>query len=301
MIEEFIYNLIRFAVRIMTFVPYPLAQLNGKGVGMIACLIPMSRKKVALDNIKQSFKGITDREAKKLLRKVYRHFGQMLFEIPYIMKLTPENLHHYVVFEGRENLERARGKGKGVFVLTAHFGNWELMAAAVTVVWQRTCVVARPADFKALDRVINELRAWHGAGIVPKQKSMRQIMSAVRAGRLVGILLDQNVDWYEGAFVPFLGRWACTNKGLALIAMKTQTPVVPAFAVRQKDGRYRIVLERELVLQDTGDKNSDVDANTEIFTRKIEQYVRKHPDHWFWFHKRWKTKNYCEWNDGIVE
>jgi KDO2-lipid IV(A) lauroyltransferase len=293
MIDGITYRLIHFTIRMMSYFPYPVAQFKGKGLGIVAYLFPMSRKKVALENIKQSFGGITEREAKRLLRKVYMHFGRMFFEIPHITRLTPENLDHYVTFEGRENLERAIGKGNGVFVLTAHFGNWELMAAAMAILWNRSAVVVRPADFGPLDRVTNELRAWHGTDIIPKQRAMRQILNAVRENKLVGILLDQNVDWYEGAFVPFLGRWACTNKGLALIALRTGTPVIPAFPIRQKDGRYLIILEREIGLQNTGHKTADVEANTEIFTRIIEKYVKEYPDHWFWFHKRWKTKNYC--------
>jgi KDO2-lipid IV(A) lauroyltransferase len=68
---------------------------------------------------------------------------------------------------------------------------------------------------------------------------------------------------------------------------------VPAFPVRQKDGRYRIIFEKEVELQRTGDRTKDIEINTEVFTNIIEKYIRKYPDHWFWFHKRWKTKNYC--------
>ena len=301
MIGEILYRLIHLAVRMMSCIPYPCAQSKGKALGRLAYLIPMDRKRVALDNIRQSFPQMPEDEAKRLLRKVYVHFGRMLFEVPHILKLTPANLHRYVTFQGSENLAEALDKGKGVFILTAHFGNWELMAAAVTIIWHKVSVVARPADFEPFDRVINEIRGRHGARIIPKQRAMRQIMEAVKKVRIVGILLDQNVDWYEGVFVPFLGRWACANKGLALIAMRTGTPVIPAFPVRRQDGRYRIVLDKEIELQYTGDKGADVDANTEIFTRMIEKYVRTYPDHWFWFHKRWKTKNYCECRDGRMQ
>lgn len=291
--EEIIYRLIRLAIRMMAYLPYSFAQLKGSSLGLLAYAVPMSRKSVALENIQNSFQGISESEARRLLRRVYMHFGTMLFETPHMIRLTRQNLDRYVFFEGSDNLDRAIGKGKGVFVLTAHFGNWELMAAAVTIQWGKTAVVARPADFPPLDRTIHHLRSVHGAKIIPKQRAMRQIMEALREKQIVGILLDQNVDWYEGVFVPFLGRWACANKGLALIASRTGTPVVPAFPVRRKDGRYRIILEKELELRQTGDKTGDVEANTEMFTRMIEKYVKKHPDHWFWFHKRWKTKNYC--------
>jgi Kdo2-lipid IVA lauroyltransferase/acyltransferase len=293
MIDGIIYRLVYSSIQMMAHIPYPLGRFKGAGLGLLAYLIPMNRKKVALENIKQSFRGISGYEARRLLRRVYMHYGRMLFETPHIIRLTRQNLDHYVIFEGIENLDRALGKDKGVFILTAHFGNWELMAAAVTLLWPKTAVVARPADFLPLDRAIGRLRSWHGAKIIPKQRAMRQIMQSVKEKQIIGILLDQNVDWYEGVFVPFLGRWACTNKGLALIALRTGTPVVPAFPIRQKDGRYRITLEKEIALRDTGDKKGDIEENTEVFTRIIEKYVREYPDHWFWFHKRWKTKNYC--------
>ena len=112
---------------------------------------------------------------------------------------------------------------------------------------------------------------------------------------MIGILLDQNVDWYQGAFIPFLGRWACTNKGLALLARKTGTPVIPVFAVRDGNGRHRMVFEKEIELRKTGDKIRDIEDNTALFNGMIESYVRKHPDQWLWFHRRWKTKNSWPW------
>jgi len=290
---EIIYRLIRLSIRMTACLPYSFAQFKGKALGHLAYFIPMSRKRVALENIENSFRSMSETEAKRLLRRVYLHFGSMLFETPHIYRLNPQNLHRYVTFEGAENLDRALARGKGVFVLTAHFGNWEIMAAAVTIRWGKAALVARPADFQPLDRAIRDIRSLHGARIIPKQRAMRQIMESLREKQLIGILLDQNVDWYEGVFVPFLGRWACANKGLALITARTGTPVVPAFSVRQKDGRYRIILEKELALRQTGDKSADIEANTEIFTRTIEKYVKQFPDHWFWFHKRWKTKNFC--------
>jgi KDO2-lipid IV(A) lauroyltransferase len=293
-----LYRLIRTILLLMSYIPLPVARLKGKGLGTIAYLIPMSRKAVALENIRESFPRLTEHEAKRLLRKVYRHFGQMFFEIPHVFRLTPHNLDKYVLFENQEHLIKAMSKKKGVFFLTAHFGNWELMSAAASVRFGNLAVVARPADFAAMDHMLNELRSLFGTEIVPKQKSMRRLLTLVKENKLVGILLDQNVDWYEGAFVPFLGRWACANKGLALLALRTGTPVVPAFPVRRKDGLYRVVFEKEVELVRTGDKTRDVEDNTALFTGIIESYVRNYPDHWFWFHKRWKTKNYCELPNG---
>jgi KDO2-lipid IV(A) lauroyltransferase len=168
------------------------------------------------------------------------------------------------------------------------------MCAAASLRVGRLAVVARPLDFVPMDRVINGLRTRFGAVIIPHKTAARRILKSLRDNMLIGILLDQKVDWYEGAFVPFFGRWACTNKGLAVLALRTGAPVVPAFSVRQGDGRYRIIIEEEVELQRTGDHLRDVEDNTAHFTRIIERYIRKNPNQWFWFHKRWSTKNYCE-------
>jgi KDO2-lipid IV(A) lauroyltransferase len=293
MIEEILYRLIRLAVRMMSHIYYPLGQHFGRGLGTIAYLIPMSRKKVALQNIEQSFPALTRNEARKLLRRVYLHFGRMFFEIPHIFRMTQDTLDRYVIFDGEIHVANALSKKKGVFFLTAHFGNWEFLCAAGALRAGQLAVIARPADFKPLNRLLNEIRSLFGTEVILKQKALRRVRDALRENKLVGILLDQNMDWYEGVFVPFFDRWACTNKGLALIAGITRTPVVPAFPVRQKDGRYRLIFEKEVELRRTGDRTRDIEENTELFTNIIERYVRKYPDHWFWFHKRWKTKNYC--------
>ena len=287
-----IYRLIKTVVQLMSYIPLPVGQFAGEMLGAAIGLIPMDRATVSLDNIQKSFSmGIDD--ARRLNRKVLVHFGQMLFEIPHILRLSQGNIHRYVVFVNEENLLNALKRGKGGFILTGHFGNWELMAAAIAIRFGSGAVVTRPIDFQPLDQFIDELRSRYGTEVIPKQRSMRKVMSTIKQNRIVGILLDQNVDWYEGVFVKFLGRWACTNKGLALMALKTGTPVIPAFSVRQGDGRYQIIFEKEVELIRSGNKTGDVEDNTALFTAIIEKYIRNYPDHWFWFHRRWKTRPYC--------
>lgn len=294
MLEVLAYRLLRLFVRMMSRIPLPLAQFTGKMVGTLAFLVPMARKADALDNLLQSF-GPEMREegAKRLLRKVYIHFGQMFLEVPHAMRLNPENLHRYVVFESEEHFYNALKKGKGVLALTGHLGNWEMVSAVSAVRFGNTAVVARSMDFKPLERLVIDVRSRYGTEIIPKQRSMRKVLMTLRQNKMIGILLDQNVDWYEGAFVNFFGRPACTNKGLALVALKTGAPVVPIFSAKAKDGRYRIMIGKEVDLIRTGDKRKDVEENTALFTRIIERYVREHPEQYFWFHKRWKTRNYC--------
>ena len=119
---------------------------------------------------------------------------------------------------------------------------------------------------------------------------MRTMLRTLKQNGILGILIDQNVDWYEGVFVDYFGRPACTTDGLALLAMHTEAPVLPAYMVRLPGGRYRLVFGPEVEVTRTGDRNADVLANTQRFTKVIEQIVRRYPDQWLWIHQRWKTQ-----------
>lgn len=278
----------------MSYIPFSLGQFLGKMLGTAIAMIPMNRNAVSSHNIQESFGHLMDKsQIRKLNHRVLVHFGQTLFEVPHIFRLNPANLEKYVTFVNENYLFDAFKKGRGVFFLTGHFGNWELMSAAISIRFGPGAIVVRPLDFSPLERLINDLRTRYGTEVIPKQRGMRRIIEAIKENKTVGILLDQNVDWYEGVFVDFLGRWACTNSGLAVMALKMDTPVIPAFSVRQKDGRYRIIIGKEVSLIRTGDKRKDVEENTALFTAVTGKYVQEYPDHWFWFHRRWKTKNFC--------
>ena len=288
------YYFFRIVVFLMSCIPVPIGQFLGKILGITLGMIPIERNKISLDNIRHSFGDYMGKsDITKLYRQVLVHFGQMLFEVPHILRLKQRNLYKYVSLEGENNLLQAIKKGKGVFILTGHFVNWELIAAAVALRFGQLAVVARPSNNRSLNRLIYELRSRFRTEVIPKQNGMRKIFTSLKKNKLIAILLDQNVDWYNGVFVNFLGRQACVNKGLALMALRTGSPVIPVFPVKQKDGRYKIIIGEEVTLIRTGDKTMDVEENTALFTKIIEKQVKEHPDHWFWFHRRWKTLPYC--------
>lgn len=278
----------------MSYIPLRLGRLLGSLLGLIGLQFPISRKSISIENIKNSLgASMTGAEVLKLNKMVYMHYGRVIFELPHLLRINKDNIKKYFIVEGEEHLENAFKNGKGILALTGHIGNWELLAVALNILFGPIVAVARPSHNIAINRLMYELRSRFGMEIIPKQHGMRKIITALNKNKLVGILLDQNVDWYEGEFVPFLNRTACTNKGLALLALKTDTPVVPIFSIKQPDGKYKIHIDKPVKLIRTNDKTVDIEKNTALFTSIIDSYVRKHPEQWFWFHRRWKTKNYC--------
>ncbi|MCX5910282.1 MAG: hypothetical protein NTY64_24685, partial [Deltaproteobacteria bacterium] len=212
-------------------------------MGLLIYTLDGKHRRIALRNLTLAFPNTDAEKLAVIARAVFRNLGRVMAEFTFIPRFNKQNLERYVSIEGIENFNQARQKGKGILFLTAHFGNWEWMAASFPLL---------PTG------LVERLRTWTGNKTVSKQKSMGRLLRLLKRGESLGILLDQNVAWQEGIFVNYFGELACTNIGLALLALKTGAPVLPAFNIRQPDGRYRIVIEPELALIQTGDKDLDV-------------------------------------------
>jgi KDO2-lipid IV(A) lauroyltransferase len=178
-----------------------------------------------------------------------------------------------------------------VLFLTAHLGAWELSAFAHSLHGHPLKIVMRPLDNVYLDRLSRHYRTMHGNSTVDKDDFVRGLLSAMKAGETVGILMDTNMTPPQGVFVDFFGIPACTASGLARIALRTDAAVVPGFTVWDPALRkYRLRFEPAVNLIRTGNDDADAVANTASFTKIIEDYVRHYPDQWLWVHRRWKTR-----------
>jgi KDO2-lipid IV(A) lauroyltransferase len=278
-------------ISIINLVPLRWRIAFFEGLGRVIYVLDDRHRRIAHRNLALAFPEKTRKEREEIVRSAFVNLSRVAAEFFFLPRLSAKNFSRYLTIEGLDNFQRAYEKGRGILFLTAHFGNWEWMAASFPLQTRHRChVVYRPMDTPFLDRVVERLRTATGNQTIPKQKAMGQILRLLKRGEVVGILLDQNMAWQEGVFVDFFGELACTNTGMALVALKTGTPVLPAFSLRQEDGRYRVVIEPEIPLVQTGDKEQDVAKNTEMFTKVIERYIRNYPDHWLWLHQRWKTR-----------
>ena len=234
-------------------------------------------------------KPLADR--RRILRGEFTSLGRQLAEVCQFPKYTRENVEQVVVYEGFENYERAYARGKGVLFLTAHFGGWELSAFAHSLHGHWLHIVMRPMDNPYLDRLIQSYRTMHGNKTVAKDDFVRGLLAAMKAGETVGILMDTNMTPPQGVFVNFFGIPACTASGLARIALHTDAAVVPGFTIWDESlGKYRLRFDPAIELVRTADLEGDIVAHTQIFTKVIEEYVRKYPEQWLWVHRRWKTR-----------
>jgi len=225
------------------------------------------------------------------LRGVYRSLGWQLAEFCKMSGYTRDEASDFIQYDGLEHYLAARGKGRGVLVLTGHLGAWELSSFYHSLCGYPMSLVIRRLDNPRVDAFVNEIRCLHGNKVIHKDDFARGLLTAMGRGETVGILMDTNMTPPQGIFVPYFGMEACTASGLARVAMKSGAAVVPGFLLwEESEKRYVLRFGEELQLVKTGDALKDVLANTALFAATTEAYVRQYPEQWLWVHRRWKTR-----------
>jgi len=293
--EKIIIGAFEHLFKLIGLFPRKLAQRIADLLGRILFSVVKKHRRIAIDNLTYAFGHEKQpEEIKRIARQVFINLVKVLFEIGWSLHLKESQFAEHFKIDGYHHIKNAYEKGRGVLALTAHFGNWELLTVIGAMIKFPIDIVVRPLDFKPLDDFILNLRTRFGGKIIPKERSIHAIIRSLHRGDIVALLMDQNVDWYEGVFVDFMGHRACTSKGLALFAIKTEAPVVPVFMIREKS-RFRAVFGPEIVTVKTGDRQKDIETNTQEYNRVIESFIRRYPDQWFWVHQRWKTKPYQPW------
>jgi KDO2-lipid IV(A) lauroyltransferase len=206
-------------------------------------------------------------------------------------RYTRKNTGGLIRYEGLENFLRAEAVGKGVLILTGHLGAWELSSFYHSLMGHPMGMVIRRLDNRILDEYVNRIRCLHGNQVLHKDDFARGLITAMRAGDTVGILMDTNMTPPQGVFVDYFGRPACTASGLARVALKTGAAVVPGFLLWERaEQRYVLHFGEPLSLPDSGDSEADVLELTQTCTSVIEDWVRRYPEQWLWIHRRWKTR-----------
>jgi KDO2-lipid IV(A) lauroyltransferase len=268
----------------------PAAERLGGWLGDVAWGLLPARRRIALANLELALGGqLTAAQRRTVARASFRHLGVTALECCRLFLGAEGAMLDRVRLSGAEHVKAALAEGRGAFYLTAHFGNWELLAAAHALTGFALSVVIRPLDNPYLEALLARGRERGRVRLIAKRAAIRGVQAALARGDCVGVLLDQDAG-RQGVFVPFFGRPASTSRSLAVLALKTGAPVVPAFIRRLPGGEHEVTLEPAIPLARTGRLDEDVAVNTARFTAAIERHVRAAPEQWFWVHRRWKTR-----------
>jgi KDO2-lipid IV(A) lauroyltransferase len=271
--------------------PLERAVRFGAAFGGVAMAADRGNRGIALRNLEIAFPESDRASRLEVLHRTYRNFGRMAAEWVHFFDLQRSNIERYVTYRGLEYWEEAQriSAGRGILILTGHFGNFELLSGAHSVYGNRCAIVQRPNRNPIIDAAVTARRERFGNRAIPRRGAARSILRLLRDDWMVAIPLD--LDTRQGVFANFFGLPAATSDALARVAMATGAPVLPAFMVREGvSARHQITFLPIVELARGEDRTSAVRENTQRFTTVIENIIRRYPDHWNWIHRRWKTR-----------
>jgi Kdo2-lipid IVA lauroyltransferase/acyltransferase len=271
------------------FVLYPIGAVGG----WLGYELDRRHVRIGMRNLAIAFPDKSERERARILRASYINLGRTAAEYVRLGGFFHERLRSRVSYRNLElwNQISARHPGKGALVLTAHFGNFELLPAAHAMHGYQVSLVHHTQSFLAGDALVIFVRERAGVEVIRKHSAARAVLKAVSSGEFVGIPFDQNAKRSEAVFVPFFGEPAATSSGLARIAMRLDAPVVPAFIIRQPDNRSHVIeVSDEVAIVRTGNTDADIAENTARFVKVVEGVVRRYPEQFLWTHRRFRTR-----------
>jgi KDO2-lipid IV(A) lauroyltransferase len=283
------YFILKGIILLANILPVRLSLRLGDIIGFKAFSILRYRRRVTLNNLKRSFGDrYTDREYKQIGLRSYINLARSLIEFAMFPRLVKRDFSQKISVVNGEPLRAHFDSGKGAVMISGHFGSWELMGA----------YLARngwPIDFLVgvqHNRLVNDLMNRHrqifGIGLIEIGVAARGVFSAIKNGRGVAMLADQDAG-SDGVIIDFFGRPASTAKGPAAFALKTDTPVFYGAFVREGLDRHVLYVEGPIAVVKSKDKEDDIRRLTQAYSDQLAKYIAKYPDHWLWSHKRWKS------------
>jgi phosphopantetheine--protein transferase-like protein len=261
-------------------------------------LLPF-RRGVVLGNLRRVFGEVLSEDGIRHLAQAYcAHFVRFCFEFVRLPFMSPARRKAWVRVENSEVPIRAHGQGKGLLLLTGHFGNWEVATVAGMGQFPQYRrlfhFVRRPLKPAWLNAFITHRFQRSGFGTLAKRGSLDAILELLAGGAILVYVLDQHASGKEGVIVDFLGHPASTFKSLAVLALNTGAPVIPACCWREPDGTHVLHFGEPLPLVECDDTDEAIRRNTRSYNEALERMLLRHPEQWIWMHRRWKHNRLCE-------
>ena len=289
-IQAFIeYAALLGAAALFRWLPLPLATLLAVGVGWLASNVLQIRRKVALDNLGQAFPAMTKGELEVLYRRVWRHFARVAAELARLPRMMNGQLKQMIDDEEVTIVRELVARGKGIIFVSGHLGNWEWLGALTSSSGIPMTYVVAGQTNRLVERWLERMRTTAGVEIVNRRDPARAILTALKRGRIVAMLSDQDAG-PAGVFVRFFDRPASTPRGPALFHLRTGAPLLFGGCTRRTNGRYKIAFEEIVPSGITGDNSVDERIIMQEAAARLEREIRIYPDQYFWLHRRWKTK-----------
>ncbi len=282
-----------FAYWLIEHLPFSLVRGLLNFLLSFAFRLTVRLKKISRESLRIAFgPEKTDEQIEHIIHDCFKNIRKGIIELLYYSRY-PDRVQQTFSIKGKEHLDRALANGKGVILVTAHFGNFPLMMLDFAQMGYKVNVIMRRArDKKVADiilKIMNRVNV-HTIYTHPRRGCVLESLKVLRNNELLFVLMDQHFGSEGGVMVEFFHRKAATAPGAVVIANRTGSPVLPVFCVRQKDSHQEIILEPEIFFEKCEKDEDTIQVNVSRLTRIIEKFIRMYPHEWGWMHRRWKKE-----------
>ncbi|MCB9784629.1 MAG: lysophospholipid acyltransferase family protein [Candidatus Omnitrophica bacterium] len=263
-------------------------RLLGRVLGLVFYHLATSRRRTAHSNLNLAYgDSLSPEEKQKIAKSSFINLATMALEFCW-MPVCPYKTKEIIHIENPETILDAYKQEKGLIVLVPHMGNWEIESRWFSANGIVANIVSRSQKQPWVNRLVREIRAVNNVHEIDKRNALKAILSALRRKEAVVMLIDQH-SRKEAVITEFFGKPAMTTASSALLAQRTGCVVMVGACFRCKDGRFGGAFSDPIPTQDTGDREKDLQENTQRYVMEIEKFVRKHPGDWMWMHRRWRV------------
>ncbi len=285
-----IYRSILLGTDLFNWLPRRRALSWGSFLGKVCYFLISDARRQTLSNLRMAFKDKREGEIRKLGLEVFENLGKNAADAVRSGRLSWQEIGQMVEVEGMQHFDHAYKSGKGIVAPTGHIGNFELIAIYFSLAGYKVSVIGRELYDKRLDRLLVAARERAGIQSIPTTAGTKEVIRALRSGRALGVLIDQDSFRVRSAFVDFFGKPARTPVGPFLLAQRLGSPILPLAIVRKEDDNYKLIVKEQLRSGFAEDREKEIMDLTQKGTLFLEEIIREYPSQWVWMHRRWASQ-----------
>jgi len=283
-----LFHFFRFFVR---YLPSFLLEPMLNFIAFLFYIFDKKHRRIIRVNLDLAYEDkMSEKEKERITKECYKNLVHYMADFIKNQGISKEELAKKVTFKNEHILKDAMKKYKHIILITAHYGNWELIPLSLAAFFAPLTGVGRVLDTKALNKILQKNREQFDIKMLDKEGAMKGMIKTLKSGRLLGLLVDQNTADKEGVLIEFFGKKARQTHSTALLARKMDAPIIPAFITTNDRKKFLITFYDPIYTAKTADSEKDIIDSTQKQAAAIEKAIRQKPDEWFWFHKRWKNQ-----------
>jgi len=276
---------------VIWLIPESLMIQLSKLLAKLLYRLDKKHRHIAKVNLDLAYENTLSDEAKTdIIKATYVNLILVLVDFVRNQGISKEKLLKKVTFHNTEVMEKALAEGEKIILMTAHYGNWELLPLAIAAQYGPLTGVGRKLDSAHMDKILNKNREQFDIQMLEKKGAMRDMISVLKQNRMLGLLVDQNTSDSEGILVDFFGKKVRHTPSAAILERRFNAVIVPAFITTSHAKQYDITFYDPIYTEKTEDKDKDIRISVQKQAKITEMVIRQKPQEWFWLHKRWKNQ-----------